>query len=145
MEQENKKDDASGPWKAMTTSETSPDEDDKPVSVSPELINTDPGEEKPKPAKYVPPNMRNQSAQQNSNKLEPVRVAAFGRRGAGRAPELDNKEEFPSLGDAPPPELGKDFMPVRHGARDLVGKSQSGASAVTVGNKYNALSQSRQN
>jgi len=148
VEQEKERDDKSGPWKGMGAGEDDekPIVDESPVEVptpDTQVVEVEP----PKPAapqKYVPPSLRNQpsggGASAGPGGLQPVKVASFGRRGyvSGRAPELANAEEFPSLGDAPPPELSKDFQPVRHGTRDLASKSQQSAGT-NVSNRYNAL------
>lgn len=90
------------------------------------------------PTKYVPPGQRAGATGGSSSTTS----RSHGWKGKGKAPEIGNAEEFPTLGDGPPPELSKDYQPVRHGARDLSAKS--GPQSVSIGNKFNALSSNRE-
>lgn len=145
IDQEKIKDELGGPWggKSAPSGEATDEEGEKepePVLVTPKV--EDESSKAAQPVKYVPPSMRNQSASSGGMGGQGGPRSTPGGMGfrKGRAPELDNKEEFPSLGDAPPPELSKDFVAVRHGARDLGGRGPGhGGPAVTLGNKFNAL------
>lgn len=125
VEQESKKDEAGGPWRGPKP------EDEESDKSTEDLFTPAPKEEQQNaPTRYVPPGLRNQQGQGAKNPATKARL--------GRAPELSNVEEFPSLGDAPPPELGKDFVAVKHGARDL-GVKTAVNNTVPTDNKYKAL------
>jgi len=136
IDQENKKEDQGGPWK-LDKAETLQEDD-----TASEIVEEEPAKpEESKPSteakRYVPPGMRNAPAGGGGGQA-PSR-SAFRR---GKAPQLDNAEEFPSLGDAAPPELSKDFKPVRHGSRETA--SRENGPSLSLGNKYNALSTNRE-
>lgn len=142
IDQENKiKEEQGGPWggKAAPDEEEDEDEEKESVPVVQQKIEEEPKVEAK--ARYVPPSMRNQPA----GGLEAVKMTPGFRSRPGRAPALDNNEEFPTLGAGPPPELGKDFQAVRHGTRDLGNSRSAGGPSVTIGNKFNALNTSANN
>ncbi|KAI1280331.1 hypothetical protein HDE_13667 [Halotydeus destructor] len=142
VEQENKKDEVGGPWKgaggtAAPGEDEEEDEDDKSEASEPEKPPTP----DLKKSSYVPPHMRNKPLGETSapgGNLTAQRMSMAGRVGY-RAPQLDNAEEFPTLGDGPAPELGKDFKLVKHGARELTSNRQPSAN-LALNNKYKALS-----
>lgn len=90
-----------------------------------------------KSGKYVPPNMRNQSA---SSEVTP---RAHLRR-KKEAPNLQSEEDFPTLGGPAPEEMasawgsGARFEKVKSGGRQVEDHSNRGPR-LELGNKYDAL------
>lgn len=130
---ESKKNDPSGPWKTSSTATTADVKQQHQVEEVCEEKRPDP--DVVQKSKYVPPSMRNQTANQaGSGPLAPARMRALK---SGKVPEIENQSEFPSLGAALP-EVEADHKPV---PSVNSWKDSSTRSAVRTENKFDALSE----
>jgi hypothetical protein len=144
IDEENKKESQSGPWKLSTPSSGStPNEEEK---TSEDVVNeivsgvsvVSSGQTQGS-GKYVPPHLRN--VPQTQTTLTPTSLSSTKRSKAG-APKIADTTEFPSLGT--PTESSEDikgFQTVKHGNRDICDRS---STQVELNNKYGLLNTNKE-
>lgn len=123
---ESKRNDPSGPWK---TSGTDSKPAEEPVREEKKQVQDSDVQK----VRYVPPGMRNQGSQGNS----PLAPGRLRNMRSSKAPEIENKSEFPSLG-AGVPDIEVDQKPV---PAVNSWKNSSLHPAVRTANKFDALSE----